>query len=150
MPLSENFSMPKAKSFEPIPKGLYHCQLIDVESKQWEGQDEPSLNFTFVPIKGEHYGKKIFSSAALNMKKSGPKGPTNLYKLISGLTGKEYTTEECKKQDEWMTFLFLSNLVGRQVMLVVSVVEKKTGGLKNVIDSILPVDQEIESYVPKQ
>jgi len=148
MPLNETFQMPKAKTFDPLPKGIYHCQLIDIESKVWEGQDEPSLNFTFVPIEGEHYGKKVFASASLNMK--GGTKPTNLYKLVTGLTGKDYTAEECKNQQEWMTFIFLSNLIGTQVNLVLSVAQKKTGGLKNVIDSILPVKEDIASYVPKQ
>lgn len=154
MPLDERFSMPKQemKSFDPLPAGVYQVELVDIEMKDgtdFEGNPAQNLSFTFVVIEdGEYYGRKLWANAARKFV-NGTK-QSNLYKIISGITGKQFSKEECVASDEWMTFIYLNDLLGKQNLLAVSQKEKTTGGKKNVIDSILPVKSELPAYEKKE
>lgn len=142
--LDASFVMPKQENkYDLLPKGVYHCQLTDISQKLWEGQEEPSLNFEFSVIEdGEHYGRKIWQSAALKL--TGGTKKSNLYKVLEGLTDKSYSKEECNTAHEWLKLEYLLTLMGTQKKLIVSHAEKKTGGMKVVIDAYMPLkDTEI-------
>ncbi len=153
MPLNENFKMPKheGKTYDPLPVGVYQAELNDIELKDgtdFSGNPSQNLSFTFVVIEeGEYYGRKIWANASLKM--VGGTKPSNLYKILTKIAGKEFTKEECATSDEWMTFMFLESFVGSQHLLAVSQKAKVAGGFRNVIDSILPVKAKLPGYEPK-
>jgi hypothetical protein len=148
--LDDTFKMPKQelKTFEPLKAGVYQCELADVELKDatdFSGNPSKQLTFTFVVVEeGEDYGRKLWANASLKMV-SGTK-PSNLWKILCGITGKQYTKEECASSDEWLTFVLLMSFVGKQNLLAVSQKAKQAGGMKNVIDSILPIKSKLPAF----
>lgn len=150
MPLDERFSMPKQemKSYDPLPAGVYQVELTDIEMKDgtdFQGNPAQNLSFTFVVIEdGENYGRKLWANAS--RKFVGGTKPSNLYKITTGILNKQFTKEECASSDEWLTFIFLNDLLGKQNLLAVSQKDKQTGGKKNVIDSILPAKSLLPAY----
>lgn len=150
--IPENYKLPEreVKVYEPLPPNTYQCELQDIELKDgtsWEGNPERQYSFTFVVIEdGEHYGRKLWMNS--NEKFVSGSKPSNLYKVITGLTGEKYEKDKCNQAHEWLNASFLNSLIGTQKVLAVSQKEKTTGGFKNVIDSILPVKQELDAYDP--
>ena len=154
--ISPDFKMPESqgRTFEPVPPGIYQCQLSDIELKSMPSYDDQSVmeeQFLFrwnVLDEGAFYGKEV--SAFASKKLVGGQKPSNLYRILSGVSGRQFTKEECMRQEETVGPEFLNALIGRQNVMAVSQKEKVKGGMKNVIDSILPVKAELPPYVGKQ
>lgn len=150
--IPENYKLPEReiKTFDPLPANTYQCELQDIELKDatsYAGDPEKQYSFTFVVIEeGEHYGRKLWMNS--NEKFVGGSKPSNLYKILTGLTGETYDKATCDKAHEWINGEFLNGLLGTQKVLAVSQKEKQNGDKKNVIDSILPVKQELDPYDP--
>lgn len=153
MPLDEKFSLPKqeTKTYDPLPNGVYQCELADIDLKEgldFNGNPAENLSFTFVVIEeGEFYGRKVWANCS--KKFVGGTKPSNLYKVVSGITNKQYSKEECASSNEWLTFVSLNSLLGKQNILAISQKDKQTGGKKNVIDSILPAKTQLPAYEKK-
>lgn len=152
--LDSSFKFPKQeqKTFDPLPNGVYQCSLQEIELRDGTNftthEPEPQFSFTFIVIEeGEHYGRKLWANASLKL--VGGTKSSNLYKVLSALADKQFTKEECLTSDEWMTSEFLNSFIGKQQLLAVSQKPKQTGGMKNVIDSILPVKAQLPAYIPK-
>ena len=152
--LNSNFSIPKGQTrvYEVLKPGIYQCELNDVEERDgtsFTGQPEKQLAFIFVILKeGEYYGRKLWWNA--NKKFVGGTKPSNLYVIVEALTGKVYTKEESKTSNEWLNADFLNALVGKQQLLAVSQKPKQNGEMKNVIDSILPVETNLPTFDPEK
>lgn len=151
--LNETFSMPKQemKTFEPLPPSVYQCQLTDIDLKDgtdFSGNPAKNLAFVFTVIEeGEYYGRKLWMNASLKM--CGGTKQSNLYKILTDVTGKQFSKDECATSDKWLTFVWLTSFIGSQNLMAVSQKAKQTGGMKNVIDSILPVKSKLPAFVPK-
>ena len=153
--IDPNFKMPESqgRKFEPVPPNIYQCQLSDIEIKSMPSFDDQSVmeeQFLFkwsILDEGAFYGKEIFAFSSKKL--VGGQKPSNLYKILSGVSGKQFTKEECMRQEETVNPVLLNGLIGKQNIMAVSQKEKVKGGMKNVIDSILPVKAELPPYVGK-
>jgi hypothetical protein len=150
MPVTQGFKFPKpeAKQYDPLPQGLYQCAVHDIEVKNapgFDGQLQDQVTFKFIALEeGESYGRYLFQTCSLKM--VGGQKTSNLYTLLKNLTGKLYSKEECMSSDEWLTPEFFNAFIGKQYTLVVSQKAKAQGGVKNVIDSIVPVKEQLPAY----
>jgi hypothetical protein len=153
--ISNDFKMPESqvKDYTPIPAGIYQCQLSDIDLKTMPSYDDQSVMeeqflFRFTVLEeGDFYGKEV--SAWASKKLVGGQKPSNLYRILTGVLGRQFTKEECLHQETIVTSDFLNSLLGKQNILAVSQKEKQKGGMKNVIDSILPVKAQLPPYVEK-
>jgi hypothetical protein len=153
--IDPNFKMPESqgRNFEPVPPNIYQCQLSDIEIKTMPSYDDATVmeeQFLFkwnILDEGAFYGKEI--SAFASKKLVGGQKPSNLYKILSGVSGRQFTKEECMRQEETVNPVFLNGLIGKQNIMAVSQKEKVKGGMKNVIDSILSVKADLPPYVGK-
>lgn len=142
------FPQQESKTFDPMPAGVYQVELTDIEERDgldFNGNPAKQMVFTFTVLdEGEHYGRKLWRQGT--KKFSGGTKPSNLFTILSGVCGKTFTKEECDKSHEWLTAGFLNSLVGKQNLVAVSQKAKQTGGMRNVIDSIMPVKQDLPAY----
>lgn len=143
---------PEGKEFEVLPEEVYHAEVLDVEfkmQKKWQSDEEEStLVFTFVVIEdGEHYGRRLWQYATPKLTKF--KGGSNLYKVLTGLYGRQLTDDECASPEETCSDDAINDLIGRQVRLGVGQKVKENGELKNIINSFFKVKKgdELPSYV---
>lgn len=156
MPVSRDFEVtkPKSKSYELLPKDVYHCEVLSVDNKKkpsWEDANvlEDKIEFTFVAIEdGDHYGRRLWKD--VNPILSKYKGGSTLYLILVALNkdGKEFTDEEVADIEKLAGPEALNNLVGKQIRLTVGQKEKKSkpGEFYNAIESFLPVKKDIDSF----
>lgn len=148
----KTFSLPEreTKDFEPLPVGAYHAELIDIEQRDgtdFQGNPAKQLSFTFAVIQdGEFYGRRLWANASEKM--VGGTKPSNLFRILTGITGKSFSKEECANAHEWLNASFLNSFIGTQKLLAVSQKPKQMGGMKNVIESILPVSTNLPPFNP--
>lgn len=147
---NEKFPEREVKEFEALAPGIYQCELTDIELKDstnFDGEAEKQYSFEFTVIEeGDYYGRKLWGNAS--QKFVGGSKPSNLFKIISGVVGKDFTKDESRTAHEWLNPGYFNALIGRQNLLAVSQKEKTSGGKKNVIDSILPVKEALPAYDP--
>ena len=154
MPVSENLKVVGSESgdFEPLPRDVYTFELIDVEeetrTKYQLDEEEEVIKFTFACIEdGPYYGRRIWRRATPKL--SGGKKPSNLFSVLSGLTGKQYTREECKKPELIASPTHLNDLIGTQVRLSLGQkTSETTGKINNTIESFLPVKKKLPKFDP--
>lgn len=143
---------PLGTTYEALPVGLYQCELIDIVLKDgtsYEGQPEKQLAFTWAVLKeGENYGRYIWQNA--NTKFVPGSKPSNLYRIITLIEGKQFTEEECADSANWLNAEYMNKLIGVQRMLVVGQKPKQNGDMKNTVDSMLPVEAKLPAFVPKE
>lgn len=154
MPVSSNIKVevPQKKTYDPLPKDVYHCELLEVEDREEQGymtsEMVTKINFQFVVIEeGEHYGRRLFQNCSTKLSKY--KGGSNLYKTLVGLNGgKELTDEQMADPEAVAGPDALNELIGTQVRLSVGQKEKKTkpGEYRNIIESFLPVKEELPAF----
>lgn len=138
-----------AKSFENLPKDVYQFELIDIEVKEqtkWQSTEvENVFVFTFSIVEDtELYGRRMWQYAS--QKLSSFKDGSNLYKTLCGLLGRQLTEEECSDPMGFCTADFMNSLIGKQVRLSIGEKKKDDGTLKNIIESYLPVKEELPAF----
>lgn len=156
MPVSNvKVIVPETKEYELLPKDVYQAQLLDIENRTeqaWNSNEMvDKIVFTFVLIEdGEHYGRRLWQHCTTKLSKY--KGGSNLYKVLAGLHGRDFTDAEVASPEKIAGDDALNSLIGKQVRLTVGVVEKQTkkGEFKNTIESFMPVKSELPAYVPKE
>lgn len=136
----------------PMPSGMYQIQLTDIEEKDgldFKGNPNKQLLFTFVVLdEGEFYGRMLWRQTSMKM--SGGTKPSNLYTVLCGLENKDFSKEECQDSHNWLTASYLNGLIGKQYLGAVSQKAKLDGTPKNVLDSIMPVKEELPAYDPEK
>lgn len=153
--LESNYKLqePAKKIYEPLSPDVYQFQLMDIESKQQtkylSDEMEDVLNFTFVCLEeGENYGRRIWKTVPPKL--VGGAKPSGLYTLLAGLTGKQFSKEECRNVHETVTPEFLNALVGHQVRLALEIHTTTTGKKVNKITSYLPVKNILPDFDPEK
>lgn len=153
--LDNTFKMPeyKEKVYELIPVDTYQAELEDISLVPNQFADEEDnkmqLKFTFRLLdEGKFYGRLMWMYGGLRL--GGGSRPTNLYKIICGLTGITYDKEQCKTQDAWMTQEFMNGLLNTQVRLLIGQVERKDKTMANKVQNILPAKTELPKFDPSK
>lgn len=141
------------KVWDILPNDVYQAEVLDIElkeEKKWNSEEIINkLVFTFVVVEeGEFYGRRLWQYATPKLTKF--KGGSNLYKVLSGIAGRQLTDEECASPEDTCSDEALNALIGKQVRLTVGQKEKKNGELKNIIDGFMPVKTALPAFVPKE
>ena len=145
-----NVVAPEGKEWDLIPKDVYQVEVLDIELKEGtkyqSDEKQTQLVFTFVLIEeGEHYGRRMWQYASQTLSKF--KGGSNLYKTIVGLNGGvQLTDEQCSNIDVTCSDEALNALIGKQVRLSIGDKAKQDGTLKNIIESYLPIKEELPAF----
>lgn len=151
MPITGKLSVSTAekKVFDPIPKGIYQFELVDItlkEGKKWNSEEtEEKLSFKFACLKnGEFYGRYIWKDVSQKLSKY--KGGSALYIVLTGLLDRQLTDEEVDNAKEFLSPILLNDLIGMQVILALGQAEsEKSKTIYNTIESI----QKAETTLPK-
>jgi len=142
------------KEYSPMPIDVYQFEVLDVvskEGKKYQSDEvESKFSFTFVCIEpGAFYGRRIWRET--NTKFVGGQKPSNLFTVISGITNRTFSREECENAGSVITDEFLNSLIGVQVRL--SIGQKRnelTGKTNNIIASYLPVKAQLPVFDPEK
>jgi|10_taG_2_1085330.scaffolds.fasta_scaffold211785_1 hypothetical protein len=143
-------TVPVGKEFEVLPKDVYQAELVDVSIKtqtKYQSTDEEDVFvFDFVLIEeGEFYGRHMWKYCSQKLSKYN--GGSNLYKVLVGLQGgKDLTDKQFASPEVTCSDDNMNALIGTQVRLSVGQKEKQDKTLKNVIDSYLPVKEELPAF----
>lgn len=147
--LDNSFKMPKyeKKEYPLIPTDTYQAELVEIEHviSTYKGEEKPQLKFVFRILEdGEYYGRFQWMYGSLAFR-AGSK-PTNLYKIISGITGLQYDEKQIESVDKWMDTKFLNGLVGVQVRLLVGPAERQDKTMTNKVQNILPAKENKPAF----
>lgn len=152
MPITGSVSVSgsSAKEFAPMPVDVYQFELLDVEAKEglkWGSEEtETKLSFTFVCVEeGQYYGRRVWRNS--NTKFVGGTKPSNLYTIVTGITQRQFSKEECANAENVITMDFLNSLIGTQMRLSIGQSVSPTNGKTyNSIQAYLPVKQQLPAF----
>jgi hypothetical protein len=151
MSIDNNYQMPKRErgqsdqKFEPLPQDIYQAQILKVELKKGQKkfnseETEDIFAFTFVVVDGKFIKRRLWQDCRMIMNPAWEGGSASwLYKIFSSANKVELTSEECDQIGTKQ----INELEGKQVRLLVKQKPKADGSIKNVIDSILTVNEDI-------
>lgn len=151
----DNFKAPaqKKRIYPPLPADVYQFEITDIkETMKPSFNDpevtEPALKFTLRCLEdGPNYGAHQWVEPTIKL--SGGAKPSKMYSFLSVVLGREFTKEECNKQEEVLTRDLFLSLLGAQVRLTLSVVKKDGDAVgKNKIEGFLPVKTQLPEFDP--
>lgn len=145
MPLDNTFKAEKRETvnYEPLPKGIYQLELIDIEEVeklkyQSESEYEKVLQFTFgVVNEGEFRARRHWENfVPTTLYISSKNGKNKLYQIVEALQKDDIGQ---KQEAEGLDGKFLNTLIGGQVQVATGI---KVKGEKSY--------QIVESWLPAQ
>lgn len=151
----DNFQAPKMKKkvYPPLPADVYQFEIVDIaETMKASFNDasvtEPALKFTLRCVEdGTYYGSYQWVEPTIKL--VGGAKPSKLFSFLSAVLGREFTKEECSKQEETLTRDLLMSLLGAQTRLTLSIIKKDGDPIgKNKIEGFLPVKNVLPSFDP--
>jgi len=114
-------------NFEPIDPGVYHCRLVEVESKPGKAADY--WRWEYEVVSAPYIGRKLWTNTSLS--------EAALFKVHESFDA--YSAEYGSDTDD---------LIGQVVKLVVSIKPiqegPRKGELKNEIDRVLPASEDFQ------
>lgn len=159
MPITQNFQIQKReiKEYPPLPKNIYQCQLLDVNTEEHPTYDtrlkpaqeqklETVLNFQFTLLAGKDgekdlRGRNVWKNFVPTYIYASKKGKNVLWRIIEACLGRELTAQE---EAEGFSSQQLNALVGKQ--LRVAVEPKKTAD--SIYDNVVDFYQVERVFTP--
>lgn len=144
----------EAKSYPPIPDGVYTVEFLDINLKDAKGKfakpGEKNFSCQFTLLDGEEDGKtlrgrNLWSNFVPTSLYIGKKGKNELYQVLEAFTGSDLSPEQEAKMDS----NFLTALIGKQckVMVMITVNGDK---FYNKIVKYSPVKSNLPSLTDKE
>ncbi|RLC27824.1 MAG: hypothetical protein DRH37_10270, partial [Deltaproteobacteria bacterium] len=120
MPVETNFMVNKeeSKSFDPLPKGLYQLELIDIEvvnrlKYKSDSEYENVFQFTFgVLNEGDYRARRQWENFVPTSLYIGKNGKNKLYQIIEACQSAEVSPQQ---EAEGLNGEFMNSLIGKQV-----------------------------------
>lgn len=153
MPIRETFNIEKkeGQTFEPLPKGVYQLELIDIElvekdKYQKPGEKENVFEFTYGVVNdGDFRARRHWENFIPTYLYIGKNGKNKLYQIIEAHVKDILSPEQEAKMDTQ----FINNLIGGQVQVAIGT---KTKGDKTyqVVESWLPANTSMTSLTVEE